>query len=61
MRTEFSAYEIWRAPSALAAATLLGLVAALVTDEAWDVLWSLLLAVPLAVGAWHWWRASYAR
>jgi xanthosine utilization system XapX-like protein len=61
MRTELSACETWRAPSALAAATLLGLVAALVADEAWDVLWSLLLAVPLAVGGWHWWRASYAR
>lgn len=44
--------HVWRWPAAIAAVSILGLVAALVDDGLADVVGALALAVPVALCAW---------
>lgn len=44
----------WGAPGLLALASLVGLLAALLGDGAWDVLSWLALGAPVAVIGWMW-------
>jgi hypothetical protein len=48
--------RVWVMPIALAAASVVGLVAALVSDDLGDTLAWLTLAVPVVVVAWYWAR-----
>lgn len=50
--------HIWRAPLLLAAASLVGLLTALVGDGPWDAASWLLLGLPLGAIAWHIWRSK---
>jgi hypothetical protein len=47
-----SAARIFEIPAALAAVSGFGLVAALLTDGAFDLLWTLAVAAPVIVAAW---------
>ena len=47
---------MWRWPAWLGLLTAIGLVAALVADGWPDLLSSLALGLPVAVGAWYGWR-----
>jgi hypothetical protein len=51
-KTRGSLWRTFRAPLVLAVVSLLGLIAALLVDGPVDILWSLAVAVPLAVIAW---------
>ncbi len=51
-KTRGSLWRTFRAPLALAIVSLFGLIAALLVDGPVDLLWSLAVAVPLAVIAW---------
>lgn len=46
--------SVWKIPTILATATAIGLVTALLGDDAWDVASWLLLALPLAAVAYIW-------
>lgn len=50
-------WRTFRAPLAIAAITLVGLLSALIGDGPWDALSWAALALPLAVIAWCWLRA----
>ena len=45
--------SVWRMPLALGASTAVGLGAGLLGDGAWDAAAVGLLALPVALGAWH--------
>ncbi|MCC2957364.1 hypothetical protein LK542_17245 [Massilia sp. IC2-477] len=45
--------QIWVVPVLLAVLTLVGLVAALLGDGAWDLVSAVTLGAPVAVGAWY--------
>jgi hypothetical protein len=49
-------HGIWTAPVAIAALSVFGLAAGLLGDGVWDWVAAGALAVPVAVGAWHWSR-----
>lgn len=51
-------WRTFRAPLAIAAVTLVGLISALVGDGVWDALSWAALALPLAVIAFYWLRAG---
>ena len=57
-RTEHaqSAWEVFRVPTWLGVLTTIGLVSALVGDDAWDVLSWLTILAPIAAVAWAWQR-----
>ena len=44
--------QIWAMPLLLAVLTVIGLVAALFGDGVWDLVSSVTLGAPVAVGAW---------
>lgn len=62
MRTEHvqSAWEVFRVPVLLGAATAVGLLSALFGDGGWDALSWLALLVPVAAIGWAWQRAGRA-
>ncbi len=45
--------QIWAIPVLLAVLTVVGLVAALLGDGAWDLVSAVTLGAPVAVGAWY--------
>ena len=53
--------QIWAMPILLAILTAIGLVAALLGDGIWDLVSSLTLSAPVAVGAWYGLRRTPAR
>lgn len=53
--------QIWAMPLLLAVLTMIGLVAALFGDGVWDLVSSLTLGAPVAVGAWFALRRQRAR
>ncbi|MFN3788848.1 hypothetical protein [Massilia sp.] len=53
--------QIWAMPVLLAVLTAIGLVAALFGDGVWDLVSSLTLGAPVAVGAWYALRRRHAR
>jgi hypothetical protein len=55
-RGRLSLRQVFAAPLAIATVSIVGLVAALVGDDIWDVLSWLSLAVPVAVVLWYWLR-----
>ncbi|MFC0252847.1 hypothetical protein [Massilia consociata] len=48
-----STARIWAMPVLLAVLTLIGLVAALLGDGAWDLVSAVTLGAPVAVGIWY--------
>ena len=48
-----SSVQIWRAPLLLGVLTTIGLISALLGDGVWDLISSVALGAPVAVGAWH--------
>lgn len=48
----FTLWQVFRAPAAIAALSLFGLVAALLGDGAWDVVGALTLASSVAATLW---------
>jgi hypothetical protein len=48
--------HLWAWPLGLTAASLLGLVAALLGDGVYDAVGWVGLGVPVAIGGWHWAR-----
>ncbi len=53
--------QIWAMPILLAVLTTVGLVAALLGDGAWDLVSSVTLGAPVAVGLWYSLRRTPAR
>ena len=53
--------QIWAMPILLAVLTLIGLLAALFGDGVWDLVSSVTLGAPVAVGAWYALRRTPAR
>ena len=53
--------QIWAMPILLAILTAIGLVAALLGDGIWDLVSTLTLGAPVAVGAWYGLRRTPAR
>lgn len=53
--------RLWGWPITIGVLAATALVAALLTDSAWDLLWSAALAVSLAVAAWFIARRSSSR
>lgn len=43
---------LWRVPILLGALTLVGLLSALIGDDAWDALSWITLGIPIVVGTW---------
>ena len=60
-RRRRSLREIFAVPAALGVLSALGLVAALVGDDVYDVVGCLALATPLALMTWHIVRPSHQR
>ncbi|MES3151548.1 hypothetical protein [Sphingomonas faeni] len=53
--------QIFAVPTLLGIATTLGLGAGLIGDGGWDGAAGLLLATPLIVTGWYWWRPPVSK
>lgn len=53
--------QIWAMPVLLAVLTVIGLLAALFGDGVWDLVSSVTLGAPVAVGAWYALRRTPSR
>lgn len=56
MSRDRDAVHVWRAPIVLGALSAAGLVAALVSDDAGDVVAWITLSIPVLAVAWYWGR-----
>ena len=53
--------QVWGVPVLLAVLTVVGLVSALLGDGVWDLVSTVTLGAPVAVGAWYSLRRKPAR
>ena len=56
MTRDRDAVHLWRAPLLLGALSAAGLVAALVSDDAGDVIAWITLSIPVLAAVWYWGR-----
>lgn len=52
--------RLWGAPVVLGIMTAIGLVSALLGDGLWDAVSALMLAAPVLVSAWFYWKRPTA-